>query len=128
MATTTPTNATADVPGRATDDFLSAIAEKVGARFTAASIFGSPVEREGVTVVPVSSVRFAVGGGAGGGEGQEGEGGGGAGAAGALGYIELKDGRSRFVPLVHPARMLAIVCATVLTGILIAAPERGSHR
>jgi uncharacterized spore protein YtfJ len=124
MSTTTASTATTEVPHRRADDLLGAIAEKVGGRFTAASIFGPPVEHEGVTVVPVSSVRFALGGGGGTGEGQEGEGGGGAGVGSALGYIELKNGRSRFVPVVHPARMLAIVCATVLTGILMAARER----
>jgi hypothetical protein len=47
------------------------------------------------------------------------EGGGGGGGVTPVGYIELKDGRSRFVPVVHPARMLAIVCGTALAALVI---------
>jgi hypothetical protein len=87
--------------------------------------------RDGVTVIPVGKVRFGFGGGGGsdaGGKG-EGEGGGGVGTGGPAGYIELKEGRSRFVPIVHPARLLALICATFTGAILIAQLGRGrSHR
>jgi hypothetical protein len=77
-----------------------------------------------VTVVPVATIRFGLGGGGGSDprKGQEGEGGGGAGTASAAGYIELRDGRSRFVPAVHPARMLLLVCAAALAGLAIVRP------
>lgn len=108
------------------DDVLAKLAEAVGARLTASTIFGTPVEREGVTVIPVSTVRFGFGGGGGtdpsGGGG--GEGGGAMGRGGPAGYIELKDGRSRFVPIVHPARMLALLCATIIGGLVIARTGR----
>jgi uncharacterized spore protein YtfJ len=74
-----------------------------------------------VTVVPVAVARFGIGAGSGmdPSKGQEGEGGGGGGTVTPIGYIELKDGRSRFVPVVHPARMLAIVVGAVIAGLLI---------
>lgn len=126
METTTPTTPDAGVPRRRADDILSMLADKVGAQFTASSIFGSPVERDGITVVPVAAVRFGFGGGGGGDASaeQEGDGGGAAGTGGPVGYIELKDGGSRFVPIVRPARMLALVCTTALAALLIARAGR----
>ena len=68
-------------PGRRTDELLSMLAERIGAKLSSATVFGSPVERDGVTVVPVAAARFGFG--AGGGSDpakhQEGEGGGGGG-------------------------------------------------
>src|SRR5918992_6292937 len=107
---------TTSVPRRRGDELLSVLAERIGARLGAATVFGSPVEREGVTVVPVAVARFGIGAGSGTdpSKGQEGEGGGGGGTVAPSGYIELKDGRSRFVPIVHPFRMLALVCGAIV--------------
>jgi uncharacterized spore protein YtfJ len=110
-------------PQRRTDELLARLAERVGARFEASNVFGAPVERDGVTVIPVATIRFGLGGGAGSDprKGQDGEGGGAAGFASAAGYIELKNGRSRFVPVVHPARMLLLVGLMALAGFALAA-------
>jgi hypothetical protein len=51
-------------------------------------------------------------------------GGGAMGTGGPAGSVELKDGRSRSVPIVHPARMLALVCATIPGRTLIARHDR----
>jgi hypothetical protein len=112
------------VPERRTDELLGRLAERIGARFDASNVFGTPVERNGVTVIPVATIRLGLGGGGGSdpSKGQEGEGGGGGGTASAAGYIELRDGRSRFVPTVHPARMLLLVCAAALAGLAILRP------
>jgi uncharacterized spore protein YtfJ len=109
-------SSTTAVPRRRGDEMLSMLAERIGARLGAATVFGAPVERDGVTVVPVAVARFGIGAGSGTdpGKGQEGEGGGGGGIVAPTGYIELKDGRSRFVPVVHPARMLALVLVAVV--------------
>ena len=95
---------TTSVPRRRGDELLSTLAERIGGRLGAATVFGAPVERDGVTVIPVAVARFGIGGGSGTDpkKGQEGEGGGGAGSVAPTGYIELKDGRSRFVPVVRP--------------------------
>jgi uncharacterized spore protein YtfJ len=121
MASETPLSPTADVPRRHTDDLLTALADRLGGRFSAGTVFGQPVERDGVTVIPVATAQFGFGGGSGAdpSKGQNGEGGGGGGRATPAGYIELKDGRSRFVPVVHPARMLAMAGAIILTALLI---------
>jgi uncharacterized spore protein YtfJ len=67
---------------RRSDELLSRLAERVGAHVSATNVYGAPIERDGVTVVPVAAARFGIG--AGGGsdpaKGQEGEGGGGPGA------------------------------------------------
>ena len=110
-------------PRRRTDDILTTLAERIGGRFSASTVFGSPVERDDVTVIPVATVRFGIGGGGGGGTDsgseQSGEGGGGAGSGAPAGYIEIKRGRSRFVPVVYPARMAALCCATAIAMVLI---------
>jgi uncharacterized spore protein YtfJ len=114
-------DSTTSVPRRRGDDLLSALAERIGGRLGAATVFGEPVERDGVTVIPVAVARFGIGAGSGTdpSKGQEGEGGGGGGGVTPTGYIELKEGRSRYVPVVHPARMLALVLAAVIAGLLI---------
>jgi uncharacterized spore protein YtfJ len=120
MANESPTGA-AQVPRHRTDELLARLAEGVGARFDASSVFGAPVERDGVTVIPVAAIRFGVGGGGGSdpGKGQDGEGGGAGGTASPAGYIELKDGRSRFVPVVHPARLLLLIGLISLAGLTL---------
>jgi hypothetical protein len=47
---------------------------------------------------------------------------GGGGSASAAGYIEIKEGRTRFVPVVHPARMVMLVGALTLGGLAIMRP------
>jgi uncharacterized spore protein YtfJ len=114
----------AQPPRRRADELLAALAEQIGAQLSASIVYGEPVERDGVTVVPVAAARFAIGGGGGSDplKAQDGEGGGGAASITPVGYIELRDGHSRYVPLVHPARMLALVCCAVLAGVVVARP------
>ena len=129
MATQTPDEIQGRVPRPRTHDLLSALADRLGARFTAATVFGSPVERDGVTVIPVAMSRFAVGGGGGSDPSRgEGDGGGGAGAASPVGYIELRGDRTRFVPIVHPARMAMILAGAALAVAAIARASRPPAR
>jgi uncharacterized spore protein YtfJ len=129
-AETTTHAASAGTSTRHAEKLLSALAERVGAEFTASTVFGAPVERGGVTVVPVAVARFGFGGGAGADpqKGQDGSGAGAGGMVAAAGYIEIKDGDSRFVPVVHPARMLALISATIVAGLLITLPTTGARR
>jgi uncharacterized spore protein YtfJ len=117
-------NASTKPPRRRSDDLLAKLAERIGGQLGASTVYGSPVERDGVTVIPVAAARFGIGAGSGTdpGKRQEGEGGGAGAMSTPAGYIEIKDGRSRFVPVVHPARMLALICCTVLAGLAIARP------
>ena len=56
------------------DRFIGTMAVKLGAVARAATVFGEPVERGGITVIPVAKARWGFGGGAG---QREDEGGGG---------------------------------------------------
>jgi hypothetical protein len=107
MSTEPTSHTAAQQSRRRADELLARLADRIGARFSAATVYGTPIDRDGVTVVPAAGVRFGIGGG---------------GGATPAGYIELKEGRSRFVPVVHPARMLALICCTVLAGLLIMRP------
>ena len=126
---TTETHATpspgSDVPTSRAEDIVLRLAEQVGARVAASTVFGAPVERDGITVIPVARARFGFGGGGGESPANE-EGGAGAGAGGFVsprGYIELKDGRSRFVPAVNPAEMLALMVGAALAALAIMRPR-----
>lgn len=92
---------------------LERIGETVGRRAEVSTIFGEPVDREGVTVIPVGKARFGFGGGGGSGsrQGDEGSGGGGGGGAavGPIGYIELHDGHARFKRILTPMDVVALV-------------------
>ncbi len=87
------------------DDFVSALAERLGAAARVNAVFGEPVERDGVTVIPVARVSWGFGGGGGGGEGEdEGHGGGGGATASAQGFIEIEGGHARYRPIRSPLR------------------------
>src|SRR5829696_4917048 len=51
--------------GGPADDFLGRLAERVGAQANVKAVFGEPIERDGLVVVPVAKVRWGFGGGAG---------------------------------------------------------------
>jgi Sporulation protein YtfJ (Spore_YtfJ) len=65
MTTETPVTPPTQLRRRRTDDILTTLADRIAGRFNASTVFGSPVEREGVTVIPVATVRFGFGGGGG---------------------------------------------------------------
>ena len=99
-------------------ELLERIGETVGQRAQVSTIFGEPVEREGVTVIPVAKARFGFGGGGGSGahEADEGSGGGGGGgvAVTPIGYIEVRDGSAAFKRISTPLDFLALVAAAAL--------------
>jgi uncharacterized spore protein YtfJ len=78
---------------------------------TVKRVYGEPVERDGVTVIPAAAVR----GGAGGGGDNEGNGGGGFGlAARPIGAYVIQDGSVRWRPAVDVNRVLLLGAAVVL--------------
>jgi uncharacterized spore protein YtfJ len=95
----------------------------VGQKAQVSTIFGEPVEREGVTVVPVAKARFGFGGGGGSGarEGDEGAGGGGGGgvAVSPIGYIEVRDRSSEFKRIFTSLDLLALVAAGSVAAITL---------
>jgi uncharacterized spore protein YtfJ len=47
------------------DGFIERIADRVGGTASVRAVFGEPIERGGITVIPVAKVRWGFGGGAG---------------------------------------------------------------
>jgi uncharacterized spore protein YtfJ len=106
------------------DGFVERMAERVGGKASVKAVFGDPIERDGITIVPVARVRWGFGGGAGRGpiavgpgidsEGSAGEsqidegrtglgtGGGGGVAADPIGYLEIGPDGATFKPIASP--------------------------
>src|SRR4029077_8158 len=97
-------------------NLIERIAQSIHA--DAKQVYGEPVERDGTTIIPVARVQWGFGGGGWGrGAGERGGGGGGGGGGGVratpAGYIELRDGTSRFRPIIDPS-----IATFVVTGAL----------
>lgn len=105
-------------PEKEEEDGLTHLAEVVGRTARARAVFGEPVERDGVAVIPVAKARWGFGGGSG--ESPSGEGGGGGGGGVMLkpvGYIEVRDGKARFRPIMSSgAAALAMTAALLIVG------------
>ena len=103
------------------ESLVQRIGQTVGERVKVSTVFGEPVEREGITVIPVAKARFGFGGGGGAGarEGQDGSGGGGGGGAFVrpVGYIEVRDGTARFRRISGPVDLLVLVAAASLAAL-----------
>jgi uncharacterized spore protein YtfJ len=102
--------------------FVERLAQRVGASFGAATLFGEPVERGEVTVIPVARAAWGFGGGSGP-EEVGGTGGGGGGVSWPVGYIELRGSETRFRPIVD-VRPLVLAAASGLAAGLVAAARR----
>ena len=103
--------------------FIEGIADRLGGRATAAAVYGAPIERDGVTVIPVAKVRWGFGGGSGSGAGRAGEGGQGSGVGGGggvfaspVGYIEIKNGETEFRRIKDPTAVLLAVPPIIVAG------------
>lgn len=108
--------------------FVESLAERFGGVANAQAVFGEPVERDGITVIPVAKVAWGVGGGAGKGgetknesyEGGEGGGGGGGVSAKPLGYIEIRDGTAEFVRLRDVSSYIPVLIAGSISAWIFA--------
>jgi uncharacterized spore protein YtfJ len=115
------------VPG---GGFVERLAQRLGVAVDASHVFGAPVEREGLTVIPVARAVYGFGGGGGGREGEEGEGGGAGVALTPVGFIEMGGGAARFRHFRDPLTLLPVVAAgclaTLWTLRRIRRPSRAS--
>jgi uncharacterized spore protein YtfJ len=95
---------------------------------TGRRVYGEPVEREGVTVIPAASVRGGAGGG--GGESDDGRGGGsGYGlSARPVGAWIVKDGEVTWKPAIDVGRMILGWQVVALAGVVTLARLRKSKR
>jgi uncharacterized spore protein YtfJ len=99
------------------------ILEHVRDTLTVQRVFGDPIERDGLLVVPVASVT----GGGGSGEGQpaegtktgSGSGGGWGGSARGLGVFVIGDGQVRWEPAVDVTRLIVGSQVALVVGLLV---------
>jgi uncharacterized spore protein YtfJ len=114
--------------GSGADKIVTRLAERVGSRAAVSAIFGDPVEREGVTVIPVGRVRWGFGGGGGSGGGKggeaglaegEGSGGGGGAMAAPVGYIQISGGAARYTPIGSPVSPALVIAAGIASFLLL---------
>lgn len=94
--------------------FVERLADKLGISANASHIYGQPVERDGVTVIPVAKAAYGFGGGSGKKAGDEGTGGGGGMSLTPIGYIEIKDGNTRFRTIRDPQTLMKVVAISGL--------------
>lgn len=80
-----------------TSSFLEKMAQRLGAHANTKAVYGEPVEKDGVTLIPVAKVGYGFGGGGWlGNKGEGGDGGGGGLGASPVGYIQIKNGKPQF--------------------------------
>jgi uncharacterized spore protein YtfJ len=102
------------------EDFLDRMAERFGATANAATIFGAPIERDEITVIPVAKVAYGFGGGRGRGSDGDGSGGGGGMRVSPVGYIEMRNGGAVYKPIRNWAELIPAIAAGGLLTLLCA--------
>ncbi|WP_418956187.1 GerW family sporulation protein [Streptomyces tritici] len=128
-STEPPAELAAQVPRRASETtaaILERLAERLGGRASVDTVFGEPVTRDGLTVIPVAEVAYGFGGGTGADADSERTGGGGGGGAAAkpLGFIEIAEGVAVYHPIRRPWTELAAPVAAVLVAVLVTRTAR----
>ncbi len=93
--------------------FVERLGDRIGASMRASAVFGQPVERGGITVIPVAKATWGFGGGSGGEAGKEGTGGGGGGFVAPLGYIEVRESGAKFKRIRDPRLIAAVLVAAI---------------
>lgn len=117
-----------------TSNLIEQMADKLGGHASAQAVYGTPVEREGLTLIPVARVTWGFGAGGGIGTGPEGgstgEGGGGGGGVSAtpLGFIEIRDGAAEFRPIRVQPPFWAIPPMIMASGIATSLVLRALRR
>jgi len=116
--------------------FVHRLLERMGGVANAEAVFGRAVEHEGVKVIPVARVMWGAGGGGGAdvkGSGDSaktdaGSGGGGGVHASPVGYIELSQGRARFVRFRDPMQFAVVSLAGAMSAWIVLRALRGMRR
>jgi hypothetical protein len=113
--------------GAWSDRFLDRLVERVGGRASVKAVFGDPIERGDLTVVPVARVRWGFGGGGGSSDSERGLGpGAGAGGGGGggvvvdpIGYLEIRPDGATFERIIPPLPSPLFVLASGLTAAIV---------
>lgn len=101
------------------NSFIERLAQRLGISASASTIYGEPVERDGVTVIPAAKAMYGFGGGSGSKAGEEGTGGGGGVGIKPVGYIEIKDGNTKFRSIPDPERVIKIIAVSGVMAFFI---------
>lgn len=115
---------------RLVDRIMAGLSERFGGSSVGETIYGTPVERDGVTVITVARIRTMAGAGAGSGSGPaesgsgEGAGGGVAVVGDPVGYIEISGGHAVFRPVRGVPNPLAILAFALAVAIMLRAIAR----
>lgn len=106
----------------APEGLLDRLAQRLGGSATVSTVFGAPVERGDLTVIPVAKATYGFGGGSGSANGHDGTGGGGGGGVRVVpvGYIEIHQGAARYRPIHDWAVLIAILTAGSLGAVAAA--------
>jgi uncharacterized spore protein YtfJ len=101
---------------------IDRLAERLGGKASVSAVYGSPIERDGITVIPVARIRLGFGAGSGRGRSREaseegsGEGGGGGMTASPMGFIEIAGGTARFQRIADASSLLPLAPLIVAIG------------
>jgi len=127
MATAESNESAAGVPA-GLETLFESLAERLGRSARAAAVFGDPVERDGVTVIPVARARWGMGGGSGRrprhGHEAEGVGGGGGAIVSPVGFIEVRAGRACYKPIFDLKMALGFLLAAATLLLSVARRRR----
>jgi uncharacterized spore protein YtfJ len=100
----------------ARSSLVESLAETMGTKAHVQTIYGSPIERDGLTIIPVGKIRYGLGGASGYQKKiREGSGGGGGMVITPVGYIETKKGKSKFKRIHYPAAIFQIMGGLVFS-------------
>ena len=120
--------ATQAATGGGAEGLLERLVDRIGGRTGVQAVFGDPIERNGITVIPVARVRWGFGGGSGSGPvtgaadaGMAG-GSGGGGAVGAVpvGYIEMGPAGASFRTIAEAyPNPLFLLAVGVMAGMIL---------
>ena len=106
-------------------EMIERVADKVGLNAGARAVFGEPVERAGLTIIPVAQVIFGTGGGGGSSSADEaGSGAGGGALTRPLGYIEIGEDGAVFRQLRQPWQDPGLIVSLAFAGLLLAKAVR----
>jgi uncharacterized spore protein YtfJ len=115
--TTTPTELDKSVPQIS---FLDRLADQLAPRANASAVFGEPVERDGVTIIPVAKATWGMGGGSQNrrdGAQEQPTGGGGGLAVRPMGFIEVGSGTAKFRMIRDSADVVRLAAAAGIFGV-----------
>ena len=108
--------------------FVSAVVERIASAAGATAVFGEPVERDGVTVIPVARARWGAGGGGAGEADEQGYGGGGGAMTAPHGFIEIGGGKVHYRRIGRPLPTALMLLGAALAGagaaVLVQSRER----